>query len=110
MFTRDDVLALINNSGTLNGVEVVFLPRHGYGHTLPPHDINYRANLWALQHIGVSEIVSVASVGGIRDDLAGRVLHRSRDAAARASERKHRAKDNNRKQGNACLAVTLPNP
>jgi 5'-methylthioinosine phosphorylase len=56
--------------GTLNGVEVVFLPRHGYGHTLPPHDINYRANIWALQHIGVSEIVSVASVGGIRDDLA----------------------------------------
>jgi 5'-methylthioinosine phosphorylase len=55
--------------GTLNGVDVTFLPRHGYGHTLPPHDINYRANIWALHHVGVTEIVSVASVGGIRDDL-----------------------------------------
>jgi 5'-methylthioadenosine phosphorylase len=56
--------------GTLNGADVVFLPRHGYGHTLPPHDINYRANVWALHKVGATEIVSVASVGAIRDDLA----------------------------------------
>jgi 5'-methylthioadenosine phosphorylase len=55
--------------GRLAGTDVVFLPRHGYGHTLPPHDINYRANVWALHHVGASAIVSVASVGGIRDDL-----------------------------------------
>lgn len=49
---------------------VVFLARHGYGHTIPPHLVNYRANIWALREAGVSGIVSVASVGGIRADLA----------------------------------------
>jgi 5'-methylthioinosine phosphorylase len=49
--------------------EVVFLPRHGYGHTIPPHDINYRANLWALNEVGARAVFAVASVGGIRDDL-----------------------------------------
>lgn len=47
----------------------MFLPRHGYGHTIPPHMVNYRANLWALQHHHATGIISVASVGGIRDDL-----------------------------------------
>jgi 5'-methylthioinosine phosphorylase len=55
--------------GTLEGVDVVFLARHGYGHTLAPHQINYRANLWALQHVGATEAVAVATVGGIRADL-----------------------------------------
>jgi len=55
--------------GTLCGVPVIFLARHGYGHTVPPHQVNYRANLWALKEQGVGEIVSVASVGGIRADL-----------------------------------------
>jgi 5'-methylthioadenosine phosphorylase len=55
--------------GRCGGAEIVFLPRHGYGHTLPPHDINYRANMWALHHVGATECVSIASVGGIRDDL-----------------------------------------
>lgn len=45
--------------------EIVFLARHGYGHTLAPHRINYRANLWALREVGVTRIVSVATVGGI---------------------------------------------
>ena len=45
--------------------EIVFLARHGYGHTLAPHRINYRANLWALHEVGVRRIVSVATVGGI---------------------------------------------
>ncbi len=48
---------------------VVFLARHGYGHTIPPHQVNYRANLWALREAKVDEIISVASVGGIRSDL-----------------------------------------
>jgi 5'-methylthioadenosine phosphorylase len=56
--------------GTLNQHEVVFLARHGYGYTIPPHLVNYRANLWALRDQGVREVVSVATVGGIRADLA----------------------------------------
>ncbi|MCU0803645.1 MAG: S-methyl-5'-thioinosine phosphorylase [Burkholderiales bacterium] len=55
--------------GTLLGAEVMFLARHGYGHTIPPHEVNYRANLWALKSEGATEIVSVASVGGIRSEL-----------------------------------------
>jgi 5'-methylthioadenosine phosphorylase len=55
--------------GAIRGVPVVFLARHGDGHTIPPHQVNYRANLWALKEQGASEIVSVASVGGIRADL-----------------------------------------
>ncbi|MBI3432115.1 MAG: S-methyl-5'-thioinosine phosphorylase [Hydrogenophilales bacterium] len=49
--------------------EVVFLARHGYGHTIPPHEVNYRANLWALKDHGVDRVVSVATVGGIHPEL-----------------------------------------
>lgn len=56
--------------GSLAGKPVVFLARHGYGHTIPPHMVNYRANIWALKHAaGAERIVSVASVGAIRNDL-----------------------------------------
>lgn len=55
--------------GQLGGQPVAFLARHGYGHTIPPHEVNYRANLWALHKIGASGVVSVASVGSIRADL-----------------------------------------
>lgn len=51
--------------GTLDGREMVFLARHGETHQIPPHRINYRANMWALQHVGVSEVIAVAAVGGI---------------------------------------------
>jgi 5'-methylthioinosine phosphorylase len=51
--------------GRLGESEVVFLARHGYGHTLAPHEINYRANIWALQEKGVSRVISVCTVGGI---------------------------------------------
>ncbi len=60
--------------GRVAGKEVVFLARHGYGHTIPPHLVNYRANLWALHAQGVEDVVSVASVGGIRSDLGPGVL------------------------------------
>ena len=56
--------------GRLAGQEIVFLARHGFGHTIAPHQINYRANLWALDEVGVKRIVSVATVGGIRADLS----------------------------------------
>lgn len=55
--------------GSLYGKKVVFLARHGYGHSIPPHEINYRANLWALKQIGVSKVLAVAAVGAIRKDL-----------------------------------------
>lgn len=54
--------------GRLHGREVVFLARHGAGHTIPPHEVNYRANIWALHAHNVKNVVSVASVGGIRAD------------------------------------------
>ena len=56
--------------GELDGTPIVFVARHGYGHTIAPHDINYRANVWALKDAGVSQVISVAAVGGIRADLA----------------------------------------
>lgn len=55
--------------GRLAGKDVLFLPRHGYGHTIPPHKINYRANIWALRDAGVKNIIAVAAVGGIRADM-----------------------------------------
>lgn len=54
--------------GRLAGRDVVFLARHGYGHTIAPHEINYRANIWALSQLEIDGILSVASVGGIRPD------------------------------------------
>ena len=56
--------------GELDGHPVAFLARHGYGHTIPPHLVNYRANIWALHHQGVEHMVSVGTVGGIHPDLA----------------------------------------
>jgi 5'-methylthioadenosine phosphorylase len=54
--------------GRIGKSEVVFLARHGYGHTIAPHEVNYRANLWALKEAGADRVVSVASVGSIRKD------------------------------------------
>jgi purine nucleoside phosphorylase len=59
--------------GELAGQEVVFLARHGHGHTIPPHRINYRANLYALYQIGVKKIIAVAAVGGINDLRPGQI-------------------------------------
>jgi 5'-methylthioadenosine phosphorylase/5'-methylthioinosine phosphorylase len=52
-------------TGELHQKQVVFLARHGNPHTIPPHRINYRANMWALKHLGVDSIIAVAAVGGI---------------------------------------------
>lgn len=60
--------------GEFGGKEVVFLARHGSGHTIPPHRVNYQANLWALKDMGVTRVIAVAAVGGIRKDMApGRI-------------------------------------
>jgi 5'-methylthioinosine phosphorylase len=55
--------------GRLNGRDIVFLARHGDRHSIPPHRINYRANVWALHAVGVKDVLAVATVGGIREDL-----------------------------------------
>ena len=60
--------------GTLNGKKVAFLPRHGDRHSIPPHRINYRANIHALKVIGVTDILAVAAVGGITDKYAPGLL------------------------------------
>lgn len=56
--------------GTVYGVRAIFLARHGEGHKIPPHAINYRANLYALKQAGVKHIVAIAAVGGIADWFA----------------------------------------
>ncbi len=56
--------------GELNGKKLVFLARHGNPHRIPPHKINYRANVWGLKHLGVTEIIAVAAVGGIGAEMA----------------------------------------
>ena len=60
--------------GTLQGQALVFLARHGDGHGIAPHQVNYRANLWALKDMGVDRVASIVSVGGIRADLVPGVL------------------------------------
>ena len=55
--------------GRLEGVEITFLARHGSPHVIPPHRVNYRANLWALHHAGIRRVIAVAAVGGIRAGL-----------------------------------------
>jgi 5'-methylthioinosine phosphorylase len=60
--------------GTLLGHRVAFLARHGEGHSLPPHKINYRANLAALQQLGAQRVLALNTVGGITDDFGPRVL------------------------------------
>jgi 5'-methylthioadenosine phosphorylase len=56
--------------GRIAGQNIVFIARHGYGHSLAPHEINYRANIWALKEQGIKGIIGVGSVGGIRHDMS----------------------------------------
>lgn len=60
--------------GTLDGHRVAFLARHGEGHSLPPHRINYRANLAALQALGATRVLALNTVGGITERFGPRVL------------------------------------
>ncbi len=60
--------------GTLCGKQVLFLPRHGTAHTIPPHEVNYRANLWALERIGACKVIAVAAVGGITPQMVPKAL------------------------------------
>jgi 5'-methylthioadenosine phosphorylase len=55
--------------GDLNGVRVAFMPRHGDVHTLPPHRVNYRANVWAMHKLGVTRIVGPSACGSLNSDI-----------------------------------------
>ena len=55
--------------GELEGVKVAFLPRHGVGHVIPPSEINFRANIFAMKKIGVERIISVSAVGGMKENV-----------------------------------------
>jgi 5'-methylthioinosine phosphorylase len=60
--------------GALAGKRVAFLARHGEAHTLAPHRVNYRANVWALHHLGARRMVGVNAVGGITEKMGPRVI------------------------------------
>ena len=55
--------------GRLGNTDLVFLARHGKAHTIPPHKVNYRANIWALRETGVRNVIAVAAVGGIGEEM-----------------------------------------
>ena len=56
-------------TGELNQKEVIFLSRHGNPHTIAPHKINFRANIWGLKQLGIEQIVAIAAVGGITEQM-----------------------------------------
>lgn len=57
-------------TGELDGVRMVFLPRHGRGHRISPTEINFRANIWGLKKLGVTRVLSLSAVGSMREDIA----------------------------------------
>ena len=59
-------------TGTLEGTDVAFLPRHGRGHTLLPSELNSRANIWALKSLGVEQIISISACGSLKEELPPR--------------------------------------
>lgn len=59
----------VYKTGTISDKEIIFLPRHGIPHSIPPHKINYRANIWGFKSLGVERIISVNAVGGINKDM-----------------------------------------
>lgn len=61
-------------TGELAGRKVCFLPRHGVGHRILPHEINHRANVWALRSLGVRWLIAVSAVGSLREEIAPRDL------------------------------------
>jgi 5'-methylthioinosine phosphorylase len=60
--------------GTIRGRRVAFLARHGEGHSLPPHRVNYRANLWQLKQLGAARVLAINTVGGITERFGPQVL------------------------------------
>lgn len=63
-------IIIASMNGNQDGKQVAFLARHGLQHNIPPHKVNYRANLWALKECGVKKIIAVAAVGGITERMS----------------------------------------
>jgi 5'-methylthioadenosine phosphorylase len=57
-------------TGTLDGVRMIFLPRHGKGHRFTPSEVNYRANIYGMKKLGASRVISVSAVGSLREEIA----------------------------------------
>lgn len=57
-------------TGVFNEQELLFLPRHGSGHGLLPHEINYRANIWALKSLGATRVIGLSAVGSLQEEIA----------------------------------------
>ncbi len=79
--------------GRIAGVEVAFLARHGEGHKLPPHLINYRANLYALKDDGIKSVIAIAAVGGIAKNLPPAAVAVPDDLIDYTSGREHTYSD-----------------
>lgn len=79
--------------GRVYGTEAIFLARHGEGHKVPPHAINYRANAWALREAGVTGIIAIAAVGAIADWFAPGTLAVPNDVIDYTYGREHTFSD-----------------
>jgi 5'-methylthioadenosine phosphorylase len=75
--------------GSVRGRVVAFLPRHGPGHEWLPHQVNYRANLWALRSVGVRQVLAPSAVGSLRSDLAPGTFVVCDQVVDRTSAREH---------------------
>ena len=74
-------------TGRLGGVDIVFLPRHGRGHRLAPHEVNARANIDALKRLGCTDVVAISAVGSLREHLAPGALAVARQYVDRTRQR-----------------------
>ena len=75
--------------GHLEGLPVAFLPRHGPSHQVPPHRVNYRANIWAFRAVGVEQVIGMAAVGGISEAMAPGTLCVADQVIDYTYDRKH---------------------
>lgn len=94
--------------GSYAGREVVFLPRHGHPHKLPPHKINYRANICALKDVGVERILAINAVGGIHAMMGAGHLSVPHDIVDYTSDREHTFSDGS--SGSELLHVDFTEP
>ena len=105
---RNDYGSARITTGTWNGVSVVFLTRHGSGHTIPPHMINFRANIKALKDAGVSHTIAVSVVGGVDPTLKAGDLSLIDDFVDFTSGREHTFFDGTTPEGVQHVDVTYP--
>ena len=69
-----EIIFIQKNDTQAKQPKVAFISRHGLQHNIPPHKVNYRANLWALKECGVKKIIAVAAVGGITDEMSPQAI------------------------------------